>query len=37
MASKAALIADYVDHREDSDLEQLEIVQAWVVDRKCMG
>ena len=37
MASEVAPIADYLNEREDLDLEYLEIVHALVVDRKHMA
>ena len=37
MASEATPITDYLDHREDYDLEYLETVQELVADRKRMG
>jgi len=33
MASEAAPIVDYLDQREDSDLEYIETIHAQVVDR----
>jgi len=37
MASEATPIIDYLNQREDSDLEYLETIQAQLADRKCMG
>ena len=37
MASEATPIADYLDQREDSDLEYLETIQEQVVDKQCVG
>jgi len=37
MVSNAAPIAEYLDQREDSDLEYLETIHAQVANRQRMG